>query len=409
VRTASRVFRSIGLFGLFACLVFAAAYRFDLAKMQGPFILGMFFLACLFLAVFLGRQGSIELDGLTLPGAHDEHADEEIHLPGPSWWPAAYGVAGLLLMLGFVVGKGLLIAGIVALVLTTIGWGVESVRDYRREIAHAAAPAGPLPAPAAIDLAHRVLAFSRDHGGADAVVQHVGRGSGEVVLVGADGAWGSLLAPTVALGREACALADTTLHERWPSGLGARVRTGDAQWRAMGGESAFSAPAGHEAPRDGTTQVASSVFLGLSLFAIFMDVLYSVFSRFRYANLQGMVILTALAGAFFYLHLGLKHAKARPEDAAYAGEDHVTIEPSEPDPPLDPATLHLPGPSWWPAFFSVALGLLVFGLVFSHPLLIVGIVGLVVCCVGWGIESVHEYRQQISGQHHGAPDALPHH
>jgi hypothetical protein len=41
--------------------------------------------------------------------------------------------------------------------------------------------------------------------------------------------------------------------------------------------------------------------------------------------------------------------------------------------------------------------------------LIVGIVGLVVCCVGWGVESVHEYRQQISGQHHGAPDALPHH
>jgi hypothetical protein len=407
MRTAARVFRSLGAFGLVVCLVFAAASRFKYANLQGPFILGVFFLACLFLSLLLGAQGSVELDGLTLPDAGG-HEDEEIHLPGPSWYPAAYGVAGLVLMLGLVMNRNMLVAGIVLVVLTTIGWAVESVRDYRREVAHAPA-AVTLPPAAAIDLAHEVLAFSRAHGGADSVVQHLGRGAAEVVLVGADGAWGSLVAGDVATARTACALAGTTVHERWPSGLGARVRTGEDQWREMGGERALSDGGGHEAPRDGTTQVASKVFLGLTLFAVLADTVFASSSKFRAANLQGMVILTAFAGACFYLHLGLKNAKARPEDAAYAGDDHVTIEPTVPDPPLDLETLHLPGPSWWPAFFSVALGLLVFGLVFSTTLLVVGFAGLVLCCVGWGIESVHEYRQQISGQHHGTPDALhPH-
>ena len=405
MRTAAKVFRSIGLFGLLACLVFAAAERFEAERLQGPFILGVFFLACLFLSLLLGAQGAIELDGLTLPGA-DAHADEEIHLPGPSWYPAFYGVAGLVTVLGLVLDKRVLVAGVVLLVLTTVGWAAESVRDYRREVAHAAAPAA-LPPADAIHLAHQVVAFSHLHGGAESVVQHLGRGAAELVLVGADGAWGSLVTRDVATGRTACALAGTTLHERWPTGLGARVRTSDTEWRVMGGEHAFSAAGGHDAPRDGSTQVAAKVFLGLAIFAVLADALFSVSSKFRAANLQGMAILAAFGAACFYLYLGLKNAKARPEDAAYAGDDHVTIEPTVPDPPIDLATLHLPGPSWWPAFFSVALGLLVFGLVFSRPLLLAGVVLLVVCCVGWGVESVREYRQQIAG-HHGAPDALHH-
>jgi hypothetical protein len=405
MRTASRVFFWLGLFGLLCCTTFAAASRFRHANLQGVVTLGAFFLACMLLSKFLGTQGSIELDGLTLPGAHEEHEDEEIHLPGPSWFPAAYGVAFLVLVLGLVLDTRVLVAGVVLIVLTTIGWGMESVKDYRREIAHTKPP-GALPSTQAIELAQRVLAFRRLHGGADAVVQHVGRGAGEIVLVGNDGAWGNLLGRDVATAREACALADTTVHATWPSGLGARFRTGDEQWRAMGGESAFSSATGHDAPRDGTTQVAAKVFLGLSMFAVVADVLFALTTKFRHANRQGVVILTALAIAFFYLYVGLKNAKARPEDAAYAGEDHVTIEPVDPEPPVDLETLHLPGPSWWPAFFSIAFALLVYGLVLHSPLALAGVGALVLCCVGWGIESVHEYRQSISGQHHGAPDAL---
>lgn len=394
MRSAARVFRSIGLFGLLASLIFATAARFRLASLQGPFILAVFFIACLFLSILLGQQGRIELDGLTLPGA-DEHADEEIHLPGPSWYPAAYGVASFVVVLGLVYGKGLLVAGLVALVLTTVGWGVESVHDYRREIAHAHPPAS-LPSPDAIDLAQRVLAFKREHGGADAVVQHLGRGTGEIVLVGADGAWGNLVVRSATLAREACALGGATLHDTWPAGLGSRVRSGEDVWREMGGESAFAAVTGHQAPRDGSTQVAALVFLGLAVFAFVADLMFTTFSKFRHTNLQGMVILSVLGIAFFYLYLGLRNAKARPEDIAYADADHVTIEPEQPAPPVDLETLHLPGPSWWPAFFSIAGAMVVLGLVFNRGLLVAGVVALVLCCVGWGVESVHEYRQQIS-------------
>lgn len=405
MRTASRVFFSIGSFGLTVCLIFAAASRFRHDNLQGVLILAAFFVACTFLGLFLGRQGRIELDGLVLPGA-DAHADEEIHLPGPSWFPAFYGVALLVLALGLVFDERVALAGVALTVLTTIGWAVESVKDYRREIAHHQ-PAEPPPT-AAIALAHQVVAFARRHGGADAVVQHIGRGRAEVVLVGADGAWGNLVgAADVTEAREACVLAGTTVHAAWPSGLGNRVRTGEEEWIAMGGAGIVTAPDAHSAPRDGTTQVAGRVFAYLAGFAFLADVVFSAASKFRFANLQGMVILTAFGLACLYLSIGLRHAKARPEDAAYVGEGgHVTIEPAEPDPPLDPETLHLPGPSWWPAFFSIALGLLAFGLVFSKPLLFAGLLGVVLCCIGWAVESVHEYRQSIAGHHHGAADAL---
>lgn len=403
MRTASRVFFWIGLFGVIATVGYSAASRFSFDNVGGITTLGMFFVACMFLSLLIGKQGTIDLDGLTLPGA-GEHADEEIHLPGPSWMPAAYGVAALVLMLGLVFSKPVLVAGVVLIVLTTIGWGVESVKDYRREIAHAGhAHPEHLPSTAAIELAQQVLAFRRLHGGADSVVQHVGRGRAQVVLVGADGAFGMLHGDDVAVAREAAALAATTEHAAWSTGLGARIRTGEDQWRVMGGESLLgSEGTAHDAPRDGTTQVAARVFLGLAVFALVADAGYVLASRFTFDNALGISTLTAFGIACTYLYLGLKNAKARPEDAAYAGEDYVTLEPDIPEPPVDLETLHLPGPSWWPAFFSVALGLLVFGLVFSTGMLVAGVLALVGCCVGWGIESVHEYRQSISGQHHGA-------
>jgi len=404
MRTASRVFFWLGLFGLIVTLGYAAASRFSFDNVQGVTTLGVFFVACMLISKFIAPQGAIDLEGLTLPGdGHDEH--EEIHLPPPSWMPAAYAVSLFVLMLGLVFNLGVLLAGVALVVLTTIGWGIESVREYRREVAHHKAPAH-LPSTAAIELAQQVLAFRRLHGGADAVVQHVGRGRAQVVLVGGDGAYGMLHAGDLAAAREAAALAGTTTHAAWPSGLGARVRTGEEQWRAMGGESLFGAEGAHHAPRDGTTQVAARVFLSIGVFALVADAIFLVGSRFSFDNVQGVTALTAFAIACFYLYLGLKNAKARPEDAAYAGDDYVTIEPEKPDPPVDLEHLHLPGPSWWPAFFSIALGVLVYGLVFSPVMLLAGVALLVVCCVGWGIESVHEYRQSISGQHHGAADAL---
>ena len=408
MRTASRVFFWLGLFGLIATVAFATTSRLRFDNVGGVTTLALFFVACMFLAKFLGTQSGFELDDLKLPGAgHDEH--EEIHLPPPSWMPAAYSVAALVLVLGLVYGRGLLVAGLVLIVLTTIGWGIESVKEYRGELARGGhGPADP-PHPAAVDLAHQVVAFRHLHGGADAVVQHVGRGRAQVVLVGGDGTFGMLHADDVAIARTAADLAATTQHTTWPGGLRDRVRTGEDVWVAMGAPSLLRGGVEHHAPRDGTTQVAARVFMWLGIFALLADVLYLVASRFSFDNVQGVAVLTAFALADFYLYLGLKNAKARPEDAAYADDTDVTLEPEKPDPPIDLETLHLPGPSWWPAGFSVALGLLVFGLVFSPGLLIAGVALTVVCCIGWGIESVHEYRQSIAGHHHGSPDALTTH
>jgi hypothetical protein len=404
VRSASKVFRGIGLFATIAAILYASASRFSFDNLQGVTVLGLFAFANLYLGRSLGRDADV--DDLVLPGAEAHGEEGEIHLPGPSWYPAAYGVALPVLVFGLVLHSWLILGiGIALVVLTTIGWALESVKEYRREIAHHK-PAGPLPDEATLELARQVLAFRRDHGGADSVVQHLGRGAAEIVLVGKDGAWGSLVVRDVAQAREACAIAGTDVHQAWPGGLGGRVRTGPDQWVAMGGERPFE-PAAHDAPRDGTTQVAARVFLGLAIFALFAAVLYSAASRFSFDNLQGSAILATFAAALYYLYLGLKNAKARPEDAAYAGDDYVTLEPVHPDPPVDLETLHLPGPSWWPAIFSVAGAVLVWGLVFHSPIgTLAGIGLLVVCCVGWGLESVHEYRQQISGQHHGAADAL---
>ena len=399
MRTASRVFFLIGLFGLLATIGYAAASRFSVDNVQGVTTLGLFFVACMFVAKLMGTQSGLELDGLNVQSGDGHHDGGEIHLPPPSWMPAAYAVALFTLVIGLVYNRGVLIAGVALVVLVTIGWGIESVREYRREIAHHT-PAAHAPTPAAVDLAQQVLAFRHLHGGADAVVQHVGRGRAQIVLVGGDGSYGMLHADDVALAREAADLAASGHHDAWSPALAGRLRTGEDAWRRMGGESLFGTEgASHDAPRDGSTQVAAKVFLGLAIFAFIADAMFVVGSRFSFDNVQGIAALTAFGLASFYLFLGLRNAKAQPHDAAYAGDDHVTREPEVPDPPIDLETLHLPGPSWWPAAFSIALGVLVWGLVFSPTALLVGLGLTVLCCIGWAIESVREYRQSIAGHH----------
>jgi len=75
----------------------------------------------------------------------------------------------------------------------------------------------------------------------------------------------------------------------------------------------------------------------------------------------------------------------------------VTIEPSGP-PPRSTSTPALPAVDGGRRSFAIALGTLVWGLVFSRTALLVG-GAHVLCCIGWGIESVHEYRQSIRWPH----------
>jgi plastocyanin len=69
-------------------------------------------------------------------------APEGIHMPGPSFAPVFGGLGVALLVFGLVFGGTVLILGLVALVLTLLYWGRESMRDYDR----ARSPGTTLPA-----------------------------------------------------------------------------------------------------------------------------------------------------------------------------------------------------------------------------------------------------------------------
>ncbi|HVE97722.1 MAG TPA: hypothetical protein VNA12_00900 [Mycobacteriales bacterium] len=412
MRTASRVFLVLGLFGLVASLLHGSGYlsgdRNVREAVQGVTILAAFAIACVFLAVLLRPQGARELDGLHLPA--DGHHDGEIHLPGPSIFPALYGVAGLVLFVGLVLHHTVAVVGLVLVVLVTVGWARESVADYRREIAHATDE--PTYDERTVAAAHRVQAFARAHHGAEAVVQHLGRQHAEIALVGRDGAWGSVTAHDVAEARTAVALAGVALHESWPAGLGLRIRPDADHWQRMGGAEPWHPPHRVRGPRDGTTQTGAKIFVGIGTFGVCAALLYLtgfIGERVR-DGVQGATILGSFAIACFYLFVMLRNARGEADDLPWADEHGVSREPTQPDPPVDLATLHLPGPSLMPALYSVAATLLVLGLVFHHGLALAGLALVVLTTVGWGVESVREYRQTVLGGHgHGAHDPHPDH
>ncbi|MGW0363562.1 hypothetical protein [Streptomyces sp. NPDC002990] len=87
----------------------------------------------------------------------------------------------------------------------------------------------------AAKLARRIGAFAEEHGGADGHLAHIGQAGTRIVLVGKDGAWGDLVAPTHAVARLAAEKAALSLHEEFDGELAARVRTGPYEWTRMAG------------------------------------------------------------------------------------------------------------------------------------------------------------------------------
>jgi hypothetical protein len=84
-------------------------------------------------------------------------------------------------------------------------------------------------------LARRITAFAGAHGGAEGQLAHLGRSGTRIVLVGADGVWGDLVAPTNPVAAEAARRAGLTLHDSFDGELAARVRTGPYEWSRMAG------------------------------------------------------------------------------------------------------------------------------------------------------------------------------
>ncbi|MFF8292253.1 hypothetical protein ACF068_23885 [Streptomyces sp. NPDC016309] len=84
-------------------------------------------------------------------------------------------------------------------------------------------------------LAKRIRTFSQEHGGAEGQLAYIGQMGTRIVLVGEDGGWGDLVAPTHEVARSAAEKAGLTLHESFDGDLAAKVRTGRYEWSRMAG------------------------------------------------------------------------------------------------------------------------------------------------------------------------------
>ncbi|MFD0314238.1 hypothetical protein [Streptomyces flavalbus] len=84
-------------------------------------------------------------------------------------------------------------------------------------------------------LARQIGAFSKAHGGAEGQVAYLGQRGARIVLVGADGGWGDLVAPTHAIAEQAVRASGITVHETFDGEFAAKVKTGPYEWNRMAG------------------------------------------------------------------------------------------------------------------------------------------------------------------------------
>ncbi|QHC28914.1 hypothetical protein [Streptomyces sp. HF10] len=84
-------------------------------------------------------------------------------------------------------------------------------------------------------LARRISAFSKAHGGAEGQVAYIGERGARIVLVGEDGGWGDVVAPSYAIAEQAVERAGITRHEAFDGEFAAKVTTGPYEWKRMAG------------------------------------------------------------------------------------------------------------------------------------------------------------------------------
>jgi hypothetical protein len=84
-------------------------------------------------------------------------------------------------------------------------------------------------------LAKQINGFAKAHGGAEGHVAYIGQRGARIVLVGADGGWGDLVAPTHEIALKAVEKSGITVHEDFDGEFAAKVRTGPYEWSRMAG------------------------------------------------------------------------------------------------------------------------------------------------------------------------------
>jgi hypothetical protein len=85
-------------------------------------------------------------------------------------------------------------------------------------------------------LAGEIGGFAGRHGGSvEAQIAYLGQSGARIVLVGADGTWGDLVAPSVAVAQQAAERAGVSVHEAFDGELASKVETGPYEWSRMAG------------------------------------------------------------------------------------------------------------------------------------------------------------------------------
>ena len=85
-------------------------------------------------------------------------------------------------------------------------------------------------------LSRQIAGFAAAHGGsAEATVQYLGARGSRIVLIGADGQWGDLVARTPAAAADALESTGVTVHDDFGAAFAARLRTGRYEWTRMAG------------------------------------------------------------------------------------------------------------------------------------------------------------------------------
>ncbi|MGC0332751.1 hypothetical protein RKD23_005741 [Streptomyces sp. SAI-170] len=84
-------------------------------------------------------------------------------------------------------------------------------------------------------LAKQISTFAKAHGGAEGQVAYIGERGARIALVGEDGEWGNLVAPTYDIAQQAVAKSGITTHEDFDGEFAAKVKTGAYEWKRMAG------------------------------------------------------------------------------------------------------------------------------------------------------------------------------
>ncbi|MFF7792645.1 hypothetical protein [Streptomyces sp. NPDC007991] len=84
-------------------------------------------------------------------------------------------------------------------------------------------------------LATQIGSFSKAHGGAEGQVAYLGERGARIVLVGEDGTWGDLVAPSYEIAEKAVEKSGITAHESFDGEFAAKVKTGRYEWSRMAG------------------------------------------------------------------------------------------------------------------------------------------------------------------------------